>query len=199
MPTPSKRLITAQDLYGIQQISGARIAPDGRHIAYAVQRVEQKTEKKYSNLWIVATDGSSPARQFTYGDQNDAHPRWSPDGQWIAFLSNRGDRDKPAQIYVLPFFGGEARPLMPYCGPHRHLRLVAGRHAPADAGAQDGRRSPGTRAGRAKEKAGRGRPPYAAPVLQTGRLRLPAQGAPAPLDGGDAGRRMPPADRSPRV
>ncbi len=60
MPTPSKRSITAQDLYGIQQISGARIAPDGRHIAYAVQRVEQKTEKKYSNLWIVASGRQQP-------------------------------------------------------------------------------------------------------------------------------------------
>ncbi len=116
MTPTTKRPITAQNLYQIQQISGARIAPDGRHVIYAVQRVDKKTEKKFANLWIVPSDGSAPARQFTYGDQNDTHPRWSPDGQWIAFLSNRGDKEKPAQVYLIPFFGGEARPLTTFEG-----------------------------------------------------------------------------------
>lgn len=110
MPS-TKRLITAEDLYQLNVISGVRISPDGKHVVYALQRVDQKTEKKYTNLWVVDTNGQSPARQFTYGDQNDSHPRWSPDGSQIAFLSNRGDKDKPAQIYLIPFNGGEARPL----------------------------------------------------------------------------------------
>jgi dipeptidyl aminopeptidase/acylaminoacyl peptidase len=111
MTKPQKRTITAEDLYRFQPTGGARISPDGRSIVYSVQRVDQKTEKKYTNLWIVATDGQSPARQFTYGDQSDSSPRWSPDGQTIAFLSNRGDKEKPPQVYLIPAFGGEARPL----------------------------------------------------------------------------------------
>jgi dipeptidyl aminopeptidase/acylaminoacyl peptidase len=110
MPPRKKRSISAQDLYKIQLISNVRISPDGEHVVYTVQRVDQKTEKKYSNLWVVPSKGGS-ARQFTYGDQNDTQPRWSPDGIQIAFLSNRGDTEKPAQIYLLPFHGGEARPL----------------------------------------------------------------------------------------
>jgi dipeptidyl aminopeptidase/acylaminoacyl peptidase len=47
--------------------------------------------------------------QFTQGDQIDSMPRWSPDGKQIAFLSNRADRDKPAQIFIIPTGGGEAR------------------------------------------------------------------------------------------
>ena len=37
--------------------------------------------------------------------------RLSPDGSQIAFLSNRADKEKPAQVYLIPFGGGEARKL----------------------------------------------------------------------------------------
>ena len=109
MPAPKSRSITAEDLYRFQQITDCQISPDGRHIGFCVQRVDKKTEKKYSNLWIVPTDRGR-ARQFTYGDQEDNKPKWSPDGSEIAFISNRGD-EKQSQIYIVRFQGGEARPL----------------------------------------------------------------------------------------
>jgi dipeptidyl aminopeptidase/acylaminoacyl peptidase len=109
MPARTKRLTTAEDLYRLEQITDCRISPDGKHVVYAVQRVDKKTEKKYANLWIVPTRGGAP-RSFTLGDHVDAQPRWSPDGEHIAFLSNRGD-EKQMQIYVIPFGGGEARKL----------------------------------------------------------------------------------------
>lgn len=110
MPASEKRLITAEDLYQFQLIKGVRLSPDGQTIVYSQHRVDPKTEKKYSNLWVVPTGGGNP-RQFTYGNQSDSTPRWSPDGKTIAFLSNRGDQEKDPQIYLLPFEGGEARPL----------------------------------------------------------------------------------------
>ena len=109
MPSQTKRHITAEDLYCIQQISGPEISPDGKHVVYSLSRVDSKTEKKYADLWIVPTDGGRE-RQFTYGDQTDTQPHWSPDGQEISFLSNRGDLSQP-QIHLIPFLGGEARPL----------------------------------------------------------------------------------------
>jgi len=105
------RLIAAEDLYRLQVLSDVRLSPDGKHVVYALQRVDRKTEKKVANLWIVAADGSGAPRQFTWGDQRDRTPRWSPDGSRIAFLSDRGNTDKPAQIHIIPFGGGEARPL----------------------------------------------------------------------------------------
>ena len=103
------RGITAQDLYRLELITDVRLSPDGKRVVVGVQRVDRKTEKKYANLWMVGTDGT-PAWQFTQGDQNDASPRWSPDGRTIAFLSTRKEGDS-AQVYVISADGGEARRL----------------------------------------------------------------------------------------
>jgi Tol biopolymer transport system component len=107
MPRRKKRVTTAEDLYRFQLISTCQISPDGKHIVFNLHRVDRKTEKKYSNLYVVPARGGRP-KQFTYGDQTDSQPAWSPDGRYIAFISNRKD-EKQSQIYVIPFEGGEAR------------------------------------------------------------------------------------------
>ena len=109
MVTRAKRRITAEDLYRLQQISGSEISPDGRQVAYSLSRVDRQTEKKYANLWVAPARRGAP-RQFTHGDQSDTGPRWSPDGEQIAFLSNRDDNKQP-QVYLVPSGGGESRQL----------------------------------------------------------------------------------------
>jgi Tol biopolymer transport system component len=89
MPNRKKRFLSADDLYKIEIPATPRISPDGSAVVYAVPRIGRKTEEKYSNLWIVPTAGGS-ASQYTFGDQSDSMPKWSPDGEQIAFLSNRG-------------------------------------------------------------------------------------------------------------
>jgi dipeptidyl aminopeptidase/acylaminoacyl peptidase len=109
MPEQPRRHIEAEDLYRLQILSDSQISPDGRQVVFCVDRVDRENEKKYTNLWIVRThDGQ--ARQLTQGDQVDRHPRWSPDGQTIAFLSNRAD-EKQSQVYLLSMAGGDARAL----------------------------------------------------------------------------------------
>ncbi|MEM7802755.1 MAG: S9 family peptidase [Chloroflexota bacterium] len=85
--------------------------PDGANVVYTLQTIDPKTEKKYSHLWIVPTQGGEP-RQFTFGKHGDYGPKWSPSGDRIAFLSNRADPEKgQTQLYIIPMYGGEARPV----------------------------------------------------------------------------------------
>ncbi len=126
MPT-KKRRISAEDLYRLERIAGSRLSADGRHVVYAVERVDRESEKKYQDLWVVPTKGGRPAR-FTYGDHVDTMPRWSPDGGTIAFVSNRQDEKQP-QVHLLPFGGGEARPLTDLKGAFQALEWSPdGRH-----------------------------------------------------------------------
>lgn len=109
MAAPTKRHIEAEDLYRFQTVNSCQLSPDGEQVVFSVQRVDRAEEKKYSNLWIVPVHGGD-ARQFTFGNQSDIEPKWSPDGKTIAFLSNRGN-EKQFQIYLIPVGGGEARKL----------------------------------------------------------------------------------------
>jgi dipeptidyl aminopeptidase/acylaminoacyl peptidase len=102
-----RKALSAEDLYRFRLITDSRISPDGRHVVYSLERIERKSEKKFSDLWVVPTSGGRPGR-FTYGNHVDRDARWSPDGRSIAFLSNRSD-EKQYQVCVISFGGGEAR------------------------------------------------------------------------------------------
>jgi dipeptidyl aminopeptidase/acylaminoacyl peptidase len=104
----SRGMIPA-DLFHIQWVSDARIAPDGRTLTFTVTWLDEEADDYRSAIWVVPADGSAPPRRFTSGGGKDSAPRWSPDGTRLAFLSDR-DGGK-AQVYVLDVAGGEARQL----------------------------------------------------------------------------------------
>jgi dipeptidyl aminopeptidase/acylaminoacyl peptidase len=103
----AKRPITFEDLMKIQRISEPQVSPDGRWVAYVQGTVDLAANKTTRHIWVVPAEGGEP-RQLTRGDGSDTRPRWSPDGQSIAFVSNRGGK---AQIWIIPVNGGEARQL----------------------------------------------------------------------------------------
>jgi len=64
------------------------------------------------DLWLVDENGSNPHR-LTVHEARDIYPRFSPDGKWIAFSSNRyGNYD----VFVIPAEGGRARQLTFHSG-----------------------------------------------------------------------------------
>lgn len=99
-----KRGITPEDYYSFEFISDPHISPDGRLISYVLTTVDQKQNRRQSNIWIVATDGKEPPRQLTTSQQSSNSPRWSPDGRSLAFLSSRptGTENNPAASATQP-------------------------------------------------------------------------------------------------
>jgi dipeptidyl aminopeptidase/acylaminoacyl peptidase len=103
-----------EDVYVLTSVGDPRISPDGRRVAYVVSRIDEEANAYRSAIWVAPLDGSAEPRQLTSGARADQSPRWSPDGSWLAFVSNRdGDDEKKAhgELYVLPADGGEPRRL----------------------------------------------------------------------------------------
>jgi tricorn protease len=75
-----------------------------RHPAYSKGKV---AFSYLGDIWIASENGADVQR-LTDNKARDVYPRFSPDGQWIAFSSNReGNYD----VYVIPVAGGKPRQL----------------------------------------------------------------------------------------
>lgn len=88
--------LSAMDEFQIQTATDPQISPDGKKIVYVRRFADPMTDRRYSNLWIINSDGSDH-RPLTTGNRSDASPRWSPEGTRIAYLS---DADGKQQLYV---------------------------------------------------------------------------------------------------
>ena len=100
---------SAERSWEIQRIGNPEVSPDGKTIVAPVSRTVMADDKVLTDLWLWSSDGRVQ-RPLTGDPAAEASPRFSPDGQTLAFIAQRDD-DKTPQIYLLPLAGGEARRL----------------------------------------------------------------------------------------
>ena len=111
-PPKAPSIIQSLDMasYGAPKIS-----PDGRKVVYEVTTANWETNAFDTTLWLVDA-GSGQKRKLSLALKSSTDAAWSPDGRWIAFLSDRpgalpkSPADKK-QLYVMPADGGEAQQL----------------------------------------------------------------------------------------
>ena len=103
----AQKVLTPEDVLGFKSVTDAQLSPDGEMVAFVVGE-SSVVDTKYprSGIWVVPTAGGEP-RPLTTGPRSDTMPRWSPDGQTLAFLSDR-EEDGLRRLYLLPRTGGEA-------------------------------------------------------------------------------------------
>ena len=106
----TKRSLKPEDFAALRDVDEPNLSPDGQRIAYVVGTVDLKKDKQPRNLWLAKWDGSEN-RALTFGEAKQTHPRWSPDGKWLAFLSSRSDEKENDQLWILSSAGGEAEQL----------------------------------------------------------------------------------------
>jgi dipeptidyl aminopeptidase/acylaminoacyl peptidase len=97
---------SAERSWEIQRIGGPAISPDGKTVVAAVTRYDLKENKGLTDLWLWSADGKVE-RALTTNPASDSSPLFSPDGQSLAFVSQRNGDSAP-QLYVMPLAGGEA-------------------------------------------------------------------------------------------
>jgi dipeptidyl aminopeptidase/acylaminoacyl peptidase len=93
----------------VKTIGTVRVSPDGRRVAYGVTSAVMTPERSelVTQIHVANADGTD-ALQLTFADKSSTNPRWSPDGKWLAFTSNRSGKNN---LYVLRMSGGEAEQL----------------------------------------------------------------------------------------
>jgi len=102
---PAPRAITIDDYFQIRAVSDPQLSPDAKWVTYTVQTALLKEDKNEERIWMAPATGGAPVA-LTSGGNSSSHPRWSPDGKFIAFLSARDE----GKIQVCCSTGWAAKP-----------------------------------------------------------------------------------------
>jgi dipeptidyl aminopeptidase/acylaminoacyl peptidase len=98
-----KRAFTIADLYALKTVEDPQFSPDGRWISFVVREDNLATGKSNAEVYMISPEGAM-LRRLTNNPASDTHPRWSPDGKSLLFLSSRKNGQ---QAWTIPVDGGE--------------------------------------------------------------------------------------------
>jgi dipeptidyl aminopeptidase/acylaminoacyl peptidase len=133
----SKPKLTLDDFFNSVSYTAIELSPDGNSLVICTERADWDQQIFRHDLWLYrANESNIPLIQLTQSG-HDTEPKWSPDGKWIAFLSERkpasekasdddddksaerhsdrnnnardkSDKEDTAQVYLISLNGGEA-------------------------------------------------------------------------------------------
>ena len=117
----SKPKLTLDEFFNAVDFTALEISPDGNSVVIATERADWDQQIFRSDLWLDHDDGKGGSLIQLTQSGHDSEPKWSPDGRWIAFLSERktstdkgSDADSDSkgeaasQLYLISPNGGEA-------------------------------------------------------------------------------------------
>ena len=84
----AQRAMEPNDWHRVTTVSTAAISPDGKRVAMTVTTIAERENRRHSEVWVVGTGGGAPQR-WTSPSTESSNPRWSPDGKYLMFTSQR--------------------------------------------------------------------------------------------------------------
>src|ERR1700686_731899 len=118
----AKPKLILDEFFNSVSFPSVKVSPDGNSVVIETERADWEQQIFRKELWLYRTANASLTQLTQSG--HDSSPQWSPDGQWIAFLSERrlaaakdadaaDDKEKEkdkdvAQLFLISPSGGEA-------------------------------------------------------------------------------------------
>jgi dipeptidyl aminopeptidase/acylaminoacyl peptidase len=119
----TKPKLTLDEFFNSVSFDSVKVSPDGNSVVIAAERADWDRQIFREELWLYRVSGATGTLLRLTESGRDTSPQWSPDGQWLAFLSERkaargkdedaaDDSEKEvAQLYLISPNGGEAFPV----------------------------------------------------------------------------------------
>src|SRR5947199_819411 len=97
-----ERRFAIDDLLKVRRVSDPQVSPRGDSVAFTITDVDKVANKSTTQIYLVPLGGGE-VRQLTNDEHSSASPRWSPDGEKLAFVSARDGED---QIWTIDVSNG---------------------------------------------------------------------------------------------
>src|SRR5215510_10811823 len=97
-----ERRFTVNDLLKVRRIGDPQVSPKGDLVAFTITDMDPMANKGTTQIYLVPLSGGE-MRQLTNDEHSSASPRWSPDGEKLAFISARDGDD---QIWTIDVSSG---------------------------------------------------------------------------------------------